>query len=259
MQKVKRIIKWFDTFFLFSLASKLKKLATVWFLKKSTSRQFNASFTVYTDSNSDLAVLCDLFGSDKGSTLPDGHSFPWKPHLYTDFYQFLLSSRRLDIHSVFECGIGSKDLSIPANMGAEAKIGASLRVWRDFFPNASIYGGDIDEKVIFHEERITTFCFDQTDPTSISKAFVNFDAKSLDLIIDDGLHTYNAGLTLFLNINHTLADDGYYIIEDVTPRSMKKFIKKFESFSEYCIKPIVFHEKGAFQELNSLLLITRNH
>ena len=259
MQKVRQRIRQFDKFFLFSMVSKLKKLTSVWILKKSTSRKFSASFTIHTDLNSELSTLCDLFGSDKGSNFPDGHPFPWKPHLYADFYQLLLSSRRLNIHSVFECGIGSSDLSISANMGAEAKAGASLRVWREFFPNACIYGGDIDEKVIFQEERIVTFCLDQTDPNSISEVFADFDEKSFDLIIDDGLHTYDAGLTLFLNINHTLADDGYYIIEDVTPRSMRKFIKKFKSFSDYCIKPIVFHEKDNFQELNSLLLITRKH
>jgi hypothetical protein len=258
MHKVKLLIKKIDRFLVFSLINKMMKKLTILVFRRDIRKRLNVAFTVYTNSNSELADLCDLFGSDKGSNLSTGHPFSWKPHMYTDFYQLLLGSRRQNIRSVFECGIGTSDFSISANMGPEAKAGASLRVWREFFPNANIYGGDIDSKVIFQEERIETFCFDQTDPISIFRVFSNFEKNSLDLIIDDGLHTYNAGLTLFLNINHILANDGYYVVEDVTPESMKKFLREFENYPDFRVYPILFHEKNKFQELNSLLLITRN-
>ena len=47
------------------------------------------------------------------------------------------------------------------------KPGASLRVWRDYFPNAIIYGADIDKDILFAEERIKTFYIDQLDPVAI--------------------------------------------------------------------------------------------
>ena len=34
--------------------------------------------------------------------------------------------------------------------------GASLRVWKDFFSNAKIYGSDIDKDILFNEDRIFT-------------------------------------------------------------------------------------------------------
>ena len=34
-------------------------------------------------------------------------------------------------------------------MGIKGKPGASLRVWKDYFPNANIIGVDIDENILF--------------------------------------------------------------------------------------------------------------
>ena len=63
--------------------------------------------------------------------------------------------------------IGTNDLNIKSNMTENAKPGASLRVWRDYFVNANIFGGDIDEKVLFEEDRIRTFFVDQLNDSSI--------------------------------------------------------------------------------------------
>jgi hypothetical protein len=41
-------------------------------------------------------------------------------------------------------------------MSGGGKPGASLYVWRDFFPNAYIFGADIDKEVLFNDKRITT-------------------------------------------------------------------------------------------------------
>jgi hypothetical protein len=55
--------------------------------------------------------------------------------------------------------------------------GASLRVWRDFFPNAQVIGIDIDEKTMFKDERINTYVVDQTDVHSI-RSFLNEFTKT---------------------------------------------------------------------------------
>ena len=53
-------------------------------------------------------------------------------------------------------------------MSSNGKPGASLRVWRDYFYNAEIYGADID-KTNFSEKRIKTFFVDQLDKKEIKK------------------------------------------------------------------------------------------
>ena len=47
------------------------------------------------------------------------------------------------------------------------KPGASLRVFRDYFLNAKIYGADIDKNILFTSDRIFTYYVDQLDEISI--------------------------------------------------------------------------------------------
>ena len=76
--------------------------------------------------------------------------------------------------------------------------GAYLGVWKEFFPLANIFGGDLDHSILFREDRIETFGIDQTDPAAISEVFKK-TGGGFDLIVDDGLHEFNAGRTFFEN------------------------------------------------------------
>jgi hypothetical protein len=133
-----------------------------------------------------ISALCDKYGSDKGSNQISGHSYTWPPHTYADHYERLFSHCRGSISSVFECGLGTNNPDIVSNMGVKGRPGASLRVWRDYFPGASIYGADIDREILFEEDRIRTLYVDQTDPQSISEMWSSVSRSSFDLIIDDG-------------------------------------------------------------------------
>ena len=62
---------------------------------------------------------------------------------------------------------------LKSSMGVNGQPGASLRMWKDYFPNASIFGCDIDRDVLFSEERIKTFHCDQTSAKSISNFLKN--------------------------------------------------------------------------------------
>lgn len=174
-------------------------------------------FTVHSsrDTRNLLAHLCDKYGSDKGRIEADDTKFSWKYHTFTDFYDRHFSHCRSSVRNVFECGIGSVDPNIESNMGEFGTPGASLRVWRDYFPNAQIIGGDIDRKVLFSEDRIQTFYLDQTSELSVFGFWKQVEPVEFDLMVDDGLHNFSAGKCLFENSVQHLAPNGIYVIEDV--------------------------------------------
>lgn len=176
-----------------------------------------------------LSQLCDKHGSDKGSLKTSGHVFTWQPHTYTDFYSTLFGHCRFHIKKVFECGLGTNNTALNSNMGTNGKPGASLRVWRDYFPNAHIFGVDIDKNILFNEERIQTFYLDQTDPSVIKSFWDALDVTGFDLMVDDGLHTYEAGICLFEHSISRLNQDGIYIIEDVTFDDLMKYQTYFKN------------------------------
>lgn len=256
--KIHFVAKFINRVLLFQIPSKsfvhLKRILQITRLR----RKYYSYFTVYSLHPNALANLCDKYGSDKGSALPAGHIYSWHPHCYTEFYELVFRNIRMNVRTVFECGIGSSDPDLPANMGENAKPGASLRVWREYFPNAKIYGADIDSRTLFTEDRITTFQLNQLSSASIRNAFVDFEKESLDFILDDGLHTFAAAITLFANTNHLLSQNGIYIIEDVTPDTLKRLLNESTITNDFVLSPIVFHERKRNQEMNSLLMITRN-
>jgi hypothetical protein len=174
-----------------------------------------------------LSNLCDKYGSDKGELTKDGHPYSWPSHSYADYYASLFRHCRKYIKNIFECGLGTNNPNFLSNMGVKAMPGASLRVWRDYFPIANVFGADIDRDTLFKEDRIETFYVDQTDPKSIADLWRNIHVTEFDLMIDDGLHTFEGGKTLFEHsINH-LSQEGIYIIEDVVPQDILLFKKYF--------------------------------
>ncbi|MFQ6537965.1 MULTISPECIES: hypothetical protein [Aphanothece] len=173
------------------------------------------SWQVDMKARNQVAELCDMHGSDKGSRMASGHSYQWPPHRYCEFYARMFDHCRFSIGRVFECGIGSSNAAISSSMGPNARAGASLRVWRDYFPNAQIYGADIDQTVLFQEDRIKTYFVDQMSIDLIEKMWLDIGVADFDLIIDDGLHTVAAAETLFNNSFSKLRQGGVYVVEDM--------------------------------------------
>jgi SAM-dependent methyltransferase len=216
--------------FLFS-ASGLRHYVEILKTKKKVSKLSdttdNAIHINYNPNpESDLAKLCDEYGTDKGELIPDSNPYPWPSHNYSDFYELIFSSRRNSVESLLECGIGTPNTEFTNNMGEEGNPGASLRVWRDYFPNAEVTGIDIDPEVMFSEDRINTYCVDQTSEESI-KDFLDKYNGDFDIIIDDGLHEYQANVSLFENTIGRLSEDGLYIIEDVSYNDLEKYQEYF--------------------------------
>lgn len=162
----------------------------------------------------------EKYKSDKGAaTKPTWHN-------YTIYYDTIFSSRKNEIKNVFELGIGTQKVDAPSSMKPEFIPGSSIRAWRDYFPNATIFGADIDTDIIFEEDRIKTYYCDQTSDEIIKDMWNNDGMTdiSFDIIIDDGLHTFDANMCFFRNSIHKLNNEGYFIIEDITEYELPKFV-----------------------------------
>jgi len=216
--------KYFSRYFL-KLRRKLRVITETKKIKNSLSFSYSSHYNK--NPHSLLSKLCDKYGSDKGEIQPLGNPYSWPSHTYADYYSELFDHCRMHIKSVFECGIGTNNPSLISSMGLDGKPGASLRVWNEYFPNAIIIGADIDKDVLFEEERIQTFYVNQMDSTIIFEMWKNIAIDDFDLIIDDGLHTFEAGVCFFENSIKKLSNNGLYIIEDVTVNNRKKFEKYF--------------------------------
>ena len=215
-------------------------------------------FVVYHNKNNNLiSQLCDQYGSDKGEIKTKGHPYPWPSHTYADFYSRLFSHCKDSVTRVFECGLGTNNPHILSNMGIHGKPGASLRVWRDYFPNATIVGADIDRDILFQEERIKTFYMDQLNPMSINTFWQQAGVENFDLMIDDGLHTFPAGSCLFENSISKLAPHGIYIIEDVYPVDLVKY-RDFFSTKNFSVDYVRMFRPTVGLGDNSLVVIRGN-
>ncbi|MET9021343.1 class I SAM-dependent methyltransferase [Actinopolymorpha sp. NPDC004070] len=142
----------------------------------------------------DLCKLARHYKTDK-----------WGGHRYAQHYQRHLQHLKNERFNLLEIGIGGYSR---AGQG-----GASLRMWKQFFPKAEIYGMDIQDKSFVDEDRITTFVGDQSDPDSLRA--IAEKIGQLDVIIDDGSHRSPHVRTSFETLFPLLVDGGIYAVEDI--------------------------------------------
>ena len=145
-------------------------------------------------------------GSDKGAG--------W--HTYTTVYARLLDRRISEPLRIFELGIGTNTVGISSGMGVHGMPGASLRGWRDLFPQADIHGADIDQRILFTDNRIQTHYCDQRDAEAIRSMWAEPALRTpFDVIIDDGLHTAEANVSFLRGSLEHVRPGGLYVIEDI--------------------------------------------
>jgi hypothetical protein len=143
-----------------------------------------------------LMKLFVRYGSDKAS------------HHYHYIYGKILK----DVNTMLEIGLGTTNPRLASHMAPGGSPGASLRSFRDFLPHASIYGADIDRKILFKEDRIDTYYLDQTDLES----YRALPQKRYDIVIDDGLHAVDANFAVLCFAMEALNPGGWVIIEDIS-------------------------------------------
>lgn len=169
-----------------------------------------------------VSNLCQIMhncGTDKA--MYSGQS----KHNYTPIYNAFFKKLRYNNLSLFELGIGTSNPNIEANMGPNGTPGASLKAWKNYFEKGDVFGADIDRSILFKEERIKTFYCDQTSPESIRLMWSDksLQSEEFDIIIDDGLHTFDANKCFLENSLHKLKDSGLYIVEDVVRTELSKW------------------------------------
>ena len=151
------------------------------FFFKLTKKKYFNFFILHKANNDLLSRLCRKYGTDKG--FEDNTAANRNCHTYSGYYHHLFSHCRDNVKLVFECGIGTNNPKLLSSMGSKGKPGASLRVWKSYFPKATIYGADIDKKILFSEERIKTFYLNQLNSRSIKKAFNKIKKKKTLILL----------------------------------------------------------------------------
>jgi len=140
-----------------------------------------------------LPALAAYFGSDK-----------WGTHFYALHYQAHFAHLRRKRLRVLEIGVGGYD--------DPRKGGESLRMWKAYFPNASIIGLDIADKRLHDESRIRTVRGSQDDE-ALLQGLSRSDGP-FDIVIDDGSHQNAHVIRSFMILFPLLAENGVYAVED---------------------------------------------
>jgi hypothetical protein len=131
-------------------------------------------------------------------------------HTYIPIYEVLLAPLRETAVNVLEVGIAS---------------GHSLLLWEEYFPNAVIYGVDIEPvpPILADHARIRAIHHSSTDKTLIPL----LGGAQFDVIIDDGCHLLNFQLDTLKVLFAQLKSGGLYIVEDV---GSDRGVPEFEKF-----------------------------
>lgn len=189
-----------------------------------------------------LAELIEFYGSDKNASN------------YTDAYTHFFDGNKNTINSILEIGLGTIVVGAKSSMHdwkstrvGEYKPGASLRAWQDYFPNAKIYGGDIQPDTQFEDVRIKTYLFNSQSGVECNKALKDL---TFDIIIDDGDHDAISQIKTFYNLIGRVNDNGFYVIEDITPGNADIVLQ----YTQTAIQAIGFEPYLINPERNLLIL-----
>ena len=151
-------------------------------------------------------------------------------HSYLPLYQKLLKNKRETAKNVLEVGI---------------HMGGSIKLWSDYFTNATVYGLDIihiDDmwECIKNNEKIILYTStDAYNDEFFINHFLNRNMR-FDFMLDDGPHTLESMRQFIKLYSQIMTDDGILIIEDVqswdwidtlkdeVPENLKQFIKIYD-------------------------------
>lgn len=161
-----------------------------------------------------LTQIANEEGTDKGT---DGPTPEWLGHNYTDVYETLFSPYRQQPITLLEIGLGVRgsNWNTLIARGKNAAGGASIRMWSRYFPNARIFGIDVNPAGFLDNDRIKTYVVDQGDRQQLESFINKSGVKQFDIIIDDGSHRPDHQQVSLGVLFPYLAAGGVYCIEDL--------------------------------------------
>ena len=167
-----------------------------------------------------LVDLVDNSLTDKNTT-----------HSYLPIYEKLFSNKKYSAKNILEVGVA---------------FGGGMKLWKDYFINAKIYGIDVctkDQVIDEVKNSSRAQLHSETDAYN-SDFFYNFslltkDSK-FDIILDDGSHVLEDMKKFIKLYTQLLKEDGILVIEDIqniewldilkneTPDGLKPYIEMYD-------------------------------
>lgn len=134
-----------------------------------------------------LDEIGQLYGTDKSSA----------EHNYLNKYEFFLSKWKNKRFNMLELGVFR---------------GASIKMWGEFFPNATIYAVDVDpdtQKYTMENKKVIIA------DLSLYQNISELSILKPDIIVDDASHMWRHQIMALLVLFDSLPHGGIYIVEDI--------------------------------------------
>lgn len=127
----------------------------------------------------------------------------WRPtkrvHNYLPYYWLHFRDIRHSVRNVIEIGVETE---------------RSVRMWEEFFPNATIHGIDINPGcAAYSSGRVKIHVGSQADEAFLERC-VSSMSGGIDIVIDDGSHRPDHQIASFNFLFPRLSSHGIYVIED---------------------------------------------
>ncbi len=156
-----------------------------------------------------LMRLFNAARSDKGSEVCWGgeHGFP---HLYGISYDALFSPLRNERFALLEIGLDAATYA-----GGRPADAPSLRVWREYFPRATLYGYDLHDFSFLDQRDTHLFQGDQSSRADLSRFVESAGRPQFRVVLDDGSHASSHQQISLAALFEHVEPGGMYIIEDL--------------------------------------------
>jgi len=165
-----------------------------------------------------MTLTLDEIGQKHGTDKRTGASA--KMHGYLPHYDFFFRELRDQKISLLEVGVYH---------------GASLAMWRDYFPNAEIVGVDINpDAQQYSGDRVTIEIMDQANKLQLAE--LGAKHGPFDIVIDDGSHRWDHQRITFVHMLKHVKSGGFFVIEDIHTSFQERYKgKDTTSFVEHLI------------------------
>jgi hypothetical protein len=178
-----------------------------------------------------MNTLADHRFTDKGTI-----------HSYLDVYEKLFAPIRDSCAKILEIGV---------------QTGGSIKLWNDYFPNADVYGFDIDLSTVQTDLSSPRIHVSECDAYS-DEVIKTLEPLSFDVLIDDGPHTKESMLTFARLYPQFLREGGICVIEDIqTLDWIPDICRAFPEYMEVEVMDLRKKGAGKVYRADDILVVAR--